>query len=67
MPRQKSDEDEKDQALKQLIRQTVTSADATRPEDRAEPVKDRARRQARGDLDVEGYVRESDGARKKKR
>lgn len=63
MPRKPIDDKDKEKALKKLIGETVSSAGAIAPEDRPHKVKDRIRRQASGDLDVEGYVKES----KKKR
>lgn len=65
MPK-KIDDKDKEKALKKLIGETVSSAGAIAPDDIPHKVKDRIRRQASGDLDVEGYVKESrKGGRKK--
>ncbi len=63
----KIDDKDKEKALKKLIGETVSSAGAIAPDDIPHKVKDRIRRQASGDLDVEGYVKESGkGGRKNK-
>ena len=61
------DDKAKDRALKALIDKTVSSAGAIEPDDRPHTVKDRIRRQASGDLDVDGYVKDAVKSRKKKR
>lgn len=59
MARKPISEKEKEKALKKLIGETVSSAGAIAPDEPPHKIKDRIRRQASGDLDVEDYVKEA--------
>ncbi len=65
MARKAIDDKTKDEALKKLIRETVTSAGAVAEGDIPHKVKERIKGQAKGDLDVDGYVRDMTKARRR--
>ena len=58
---------ENDEALKKLVRETVKAADADDPSVPPHRVRDRVRRQAKGEIGVEEYVRRQQAERKNKR
>jgi hypothetical protein len=61
------DDKEKERALKKLIGETATGAGAIASDERPQKAKDRIARQAKGDLGVEDYVKETAKRGKKKR
>lgn len=67
MAKKAIDDKEKERALKKLIGETATSAGAIASGDRPQKAKDRIVRQAKGDLGVEDYVKETATRGKKKR
>lgn len=60
------DDKTKEEALKKLIRDTVASAGAIAPDEIPHKVKERIRGQARGDLDVDAYIKEAMKSKKKR-
>ncbi len=60
------DDRTKEEALKRLIRDTVSSVGAIAPDDIPHKVKERLRGQATGDLDIDAYIKEALKSRKKR-
>lgn len=60
MPANKITDRDRKKALKKLIDETVESGGKLDPADIPYKVKDRIRRQASGDLDVDDYVKQAD-------
>ncbi len=60
MAKKAIDDKEKEKALKKLIGETASSAGAIGRHERPQKAKDRITRQAKGDLDVDHYVKESE-------
>lgn len=67
MGKKSIDDEDKEKALKNLIKETVSSAGTIAPDESPQKVKDRIRRQASGELDVDDYVKEAKKRDNKKR
>jgi hypothetical protein len=60
------DDKDKEKALKKLLGETVSSAGKIDADERPTKIKDRVVRQAKGDLDAEGYAKETQRRGKKR-